>query len=146
MEHYNQAVEIVKFVAESFASGAMSQAGKELLTIVKDRFIGQNKAELAISQLETTPHNTLEAVKILEVLLEAEIIKDDFYADRLRQLMGTIMNERSQEAAIDLNTTESVEVGKIEQSIQGNSAVGQVAAKNITAKSIKIGDITQTKE
>jgi hypothetical protein len=135
--------EIVKAVLGLLAGGFVSQAGKELLTTIKERFVGQPKAEQAIAKLEAAPENSPEAVKILEVLLEAEIIKDDTYAERLQQLMAMLKNDRSQSAATDLQTTGSVEIEQIEQSISAATGGQQVAAKNITAESIKIGRINQ---
>lgn len=138
-----QADEIVKTALELLAGGFMSQAGKELLTTIKERFVGQPKAEGAIAKLETASASSPEAVKILEVLIEAEIIKDDRYAERLQQLMGMIKDERLQSAAIDLQATGSVEIDQIEQSIASTAGGQQVAAKNITAQDIKIGGINQ---
>ena len=135
--------ELVKTVPGLLDGGVVSQAGKELLTTIKERFVGQPKAEGAIAKLEAAPINSPEAVKILEVLLEAEIIKDDRYAERLQQLMGTIKNERSQSAATDLQATGSVEIETIEQSIGHPAGGQQVAAQNITAQDIKIGGINQ---
>jgi hypothetical protein len=142
---YYQATDVVKFLMEGLASGVMHQAGKELFDTVKERFVGQPKAEQAIEQLEASQGNAPEAIRTLEVLLEAEIIKDDNYADRLRKLTAAVRNESGQEAAIDLHTTESVEIGKIEQSME-DSIGKQVAGKNITGKSIKIDGITQTQK
>jgi phosphate starvation-inducible protein PhoH len=138
-----QAAEIVKTALELLAGGFMSQAGKELLTTIQERFVGQIKAEGAIAKLEAAPESSPEAVKILEVLLEAEIIKDDSYAERLQQLMGMIKDERLQSAATDLQATGFVEIDKIDQSISISIGGQQVAAKNITAQDIKIGVITQ---
>ncbi len=142
VEHI-QVAELVKTVLGLLAGGVMSQAGKELVTAIKERFVGQPKAESAIAKLAADPDNAPEAVKILEVLLEAEIIKDDRYAERLQQLMGTIKNERSQSAATDLQATGSVEIETIEQSIASAAGGQQDAAKNITAQDIKIGGINQ---
>jgi hypothetical protein len=135
--------EIVKSVLVLLGGGFMSQAGKELLTTIKERFVGQPKAEQAISKLEAAPENSPDAVRILEVLLEAEIIKDDIYADRLQRLMAMMKNERSQSAATDLQATGFVEIEQIEQSIASASGGQQVAAKNITAQSLKISGINQ---
>jgi hypothetical protein len=141
----SQAADIIKFLLEGLASGVMRQAGKELFDTVKERFVGQPKAEQAIAQLAASAGTAPEAVRTLEILLEAEIIKDDNYADRLRQLMVLIKQENLQEAAIDLHATESVEIGKIEQSFE-NATGKQVAGKNMTAQSIKIDGITQTQK
>lgn len=136
-------VELVKTVLGLLGGGVVSQAGKELVTTIKERFVGQPKAEGAIAKLAAAPDSSPDAVKILEVLLEAEIIKDDRYAERLQQLMGTIKNERLQSAATDLQATGSVEIESIEQSIAHSAGGQQVAAKNITAQDIKIGGINQ---
>jgi hypothetical protein len=142
VEHI-QVAELVKTVLGLLAGGVVSQAGKELVTTIKERFVGQPKAESAIAKLETAPTNSPEAVKILEVLLEAEIIKDDRYAERLQQLMAMMKNERLQSAATDLQATGSVEIESIDQSISTPAGGQQVAAKNITAQDIKIGKINQ---
>jgi hypothetical protein len=140
---YLQTAELVKHGLELLASGAVTQVGKEIVTAIKDRFVGQPKAEQAIAQLEAAPETSPEAARTVEVLLEAEIIKDDTYADRLQQLMVMLRNERSQSAAIDLQATGSVEIEQIEQSISAGGGGQQAAAKNITAASIKIGGINQ---
>lgn len=142
MEHL-QTAELVKHCLELLASGVVTQVGKEIVTTIKDRFVGQPKAKQAIAQLAAAPETSPEAARIVEVLLEAEIIKDDTYADRLQQLMAMLRNERSQSAATDLQATGSVEIEKIEQSISVAGGGQQVAAKNITAASIKIGGIKQ---
>jgi hypothetical protein len=142
VEHM-QTADLVKHGLELLASGAVTQVGKELVTVIKEKFIGQPKAEQAISQLEAAPDNSPEAARTLEILLEAEIIKDDIYADRLQQLMLMLRNERSQLAGTDLQATGSVEIDQIEQSISGVTGGQQVTAKNITAETIKIGGINQ---
>jgi hypothetical protein len=141
VEHL-QTAELVKHCLELLANGVVTQVGKEIVTTIKDKFVGQPKAEQAIAQLEAAPETSPEAARTVEVLLEAEIIKDDTYADRLQQLMVMLRNERSQSAATDLQATGSVEIEKIEQSISGGGGK-QVAAKNITAANIKIGGINQ---
>ncbi len=142
MEHL-QTAELVKHCLELLASGVVTQVGKEIVTTIKDRFVGQPKAKQAIAQLAAAPETSPEAARIVEVLLEAEIIKDDTYADRLQELMVMLRNERSQSAATDLQATGSVEIEKIEQSISAAVGGQQDAAKNITAASIKIGSINQ---
>jgi hypothetical protein len=142
VEHL-QTAELVKHCLELLASGVVTQVGKEIVTTIKDRFVGQPKAEQAIAQLAAAPETSPEAARTIEVLLEAEIIKDDIYADRLQQLMVMLRNERSQSAATDLQATGSVEIEQIEQSISAGGGGKQDAAKNITAASIKIGSINQ---
>ncbi len=146
----NQALELVKYFCGLLADGFGSQAGKELFTEIKDRFVGKKKAEEAIAQLEAAPNNALEnlpeAVKTLEILLGAEIINDDRFADKLQQLMVTLENERSQEIGTDLTATESVEICENEQSIEGFSTGSQVLGKQIEAPSIKISGNTQTQK
>jgi hypothetical protein len=135
--------ELVTTVLGLLGGGVISQAGKELVTAIKERFVGQPKAESAIAKLEVAPTSLPEAVKILEVLLEAEIIKDDRYAERLQQLMAMMKNERLQSAATDLQATGTVEIESIEQSISSPAGGQQIADKNITAQDIKIGGINQ---
>jgi hypothetical protein len=131
---------------ELLASGAVTQVGKEIVTAIKDRFVGQPKAEQAIAQLEAAPETSLEAARTVEVLLEAEIIKDDIYADRLQQLMVMLRNERSQQIGTDLTATESVEICENEQLIEGSSTGSQVIGAKIEAPSIKISGNTQTQK
>jgi hypothetical protein len=51
-------------------TGFVTQAGRELFTEIKNRFVGQEKAEKAIAKLEAEPDNSLDAARTLEVLLE----------------------------------------------------------------------------
>jgi hypothetical protein len=138
-----QTADLVKHCLELLASGVVTQVGKEIVTTIKEKFVGQPEAEQAIAQLEAEPDNSPDAARTLEVLLEAEIVKDDIYADRLKQLMVMLRNERSQSAATDLQATGSIEIDRIEQSISNVTGGKQDAAKNITAQSIKIGGINQ---
>jgi hypothetical protein len=145
VEHL-QTAELVKNCLELLASGVVTQVGKEIVTTIKDRFVGQPKAEQAIAQLASAPETSPEAARIVEVLLEAEIIKDDIYADRLQQLMVMLKNERSQQIGTDLTATESVEICENEQLIEGSSTGSQVIGAKIEAPSIKISGNTQTQK
>jgi hypothetical protein len=143
---YLQTAELVKHGLELLASGAVTQVGKEIVTAIKDRFVGQPKAEQAIAQLAAAPETSPEAARTIEVLLEAEIIKDDTYADRLQQLMVMLRNERSQQIGTDLTATKSVEICENEQLIEGSSTSSQVLGAKIEAPSIKISGNTQTQK
>lgn len=138
-----QTADLVKHCLELLASGVVTQMGKEIVTTIKEKFVGQPEAEQAIAQLEAEPDNSPDAARTLEVLLEAEIVKDDIYANRLQQLIVMLRNDRSQSAAMDLHATGSIEIDQIEQSISNVTGGKQDAAKNITAQSIKIGGIKQ---
>jgi hypothetical protein len=145
VEH-NQITEMVKHFLELLTSGFVTQAGRELFTAINKRLEGQPKAEKAISQLQAAPENSPNAVRTLEALLEAEIIRDDIYAARLQQLMETLENERSQKIGTELTATESVDICNNKQSLEGSSTGSQVLGSKIETPNIKISGSTQSQK
>jgi hypothetical protein len=141
VEH-NQVNDIVKHSMELLTNGFMTQAGKELLTAIIKQFDGQPTAKQAIAELQAKPTNSPNAARTLEVLLEAEIIKDN----ELQELIRKLLSEGSQKMGVDLTAMESVEICDNQQSIEGFPNGSQVLGEKIKAPNIKISNNTQSQK
>ena len=119
----------------------VSQAVSQLITVIREKFKAAGReGTLADFEAEPTEENQSE----FETVLKKLISKDDAFARNLAELVKYIKlpESVSQEVLTDVET-EDLEVGNINQRTKQGNSIEQTIAKNLKAKSIKIGDMTQ---
>jgi hypothetical protein len=119
----------------------VSQAVSQLITVIREKFQAAGReGTLADFEEEPTEENQSEFETVLKKLMS----KDDAFAKNLVELVkqSELSGLVRQEMLTDVET-ESLEVGNMNQRTKQGDSIEQTMAKNLKAKSIKIGDMTQ---
>jgi len=137
---------IATLLLTKFTEGVAGETGKKLATSLWDtiatRFKGDKRAERALSTIEA--EKTPESAQTLAVYLEDEMNTVPEFAAQLRQIAIEIQALKpvgKQEMATDLTLEGDLEAEKMTQKSQEVS--DQTMLKNVEAKNIKLGDLTQ---
>ncbi|MER3476554.1 MAG: hypothetical protein C4287_08395 [Leptolyngbya sp. ERB_1_2] len=107
-----------------------------------DRFKGDKRAERALAMVEA--EKTPESAQTLAVYLEDEMKAAPEFAELVRQIVIALQAVEplgKQEMATGLKLEGDLEAEKMTQ--RSKDATDQAMLKNIEAKTIKLGDLTQ---
>ena len=140
------AATIATLLLMKFTEGTAGEAGKKLVTSLWDtiaaRFQGNKQVERTLATIET--EKTPESAQPLVVYLGEEMKYAPDFAEEIRQLAIEIQALKpvgKQEMATDLTLEGDLEAEKMTQKSQEVS--DQTMLKNVEAKNIKLGDLTQ---
>lgn len=140
------AATIAGLLLTKFTEGAAGETAKKLVTQLWDaiaaRFKGDKRAERALATVEA--EKTPESTSTIAVYLEDEMKTVPEFAAQIRQIAIEIQALEPigrQEMATNLKLDGDLEAEKMTQ--RSKEASDQTMLKNVEAKNIKLGDLTQ---
>ncbi|MDZ8237445.1 MAG: hypothetical protein RMZ69_09780 [Nostoc sp. ChiQUE01a] len=114
----------------------------QLITTIREKFkVVKREGILADAEQEPTPDNQSEFKRVLE----QQITKDRDFAEKLTELVQQLeaAGVFRQKMLTDVETEETLEAGNLTQKSKLSGSGDQEMAKNLKAKNIKFGDLTQ---
>ena len=139
---------IVTLLLTSFVGGVAGEAGKQsvekLWKAIAARFQNDDRAKRAMTAVET--EKSPEAAKKLEVYLDDEMTAAPEFAEAVRQLVREIQAQQPRarmEMVEKLELEGDLTAKDLEQRSTKEEAIDQTMVKEVKAKNIDLGSLSQ---